>query len=777
MKATWTTLPAAMKNMAKMPPVYKKLEWKPGNAELARFAKKFAGSDELRPAMTGMGFMETYIGITDAHRLFYKPANNKKPNIYALDGSVIDDVRYPDCPAVIPRIGTASHEYKKSEINISSIDVQKLLTYCKVAVNFANETTGQGLAIYNNERLIGFNARFMIDLLDQAARLGFTKLDLYIFGPTRAMVFCPPGKEPMQAETFLLMPLMLNDSDERIIYTRANATQTTAFTQKTKTHYYASRDLDFGRELNGIYDLDKNEIREGTPESYTTHAITTSTASGQAGLSEDDLKLLRKFTPKNSTIPILDCVAVSNGTARASNLEYTLEIDHSGLSDGVYLFSKDGYLFKTDDTLDDFPLVLPPDEKPIEHIIVNLDRFRHAFSTASEFVDKDIFNDKLGGIRFEITRNNTQIAATDRHILTCFNIDTLGQHTGNYTVRSAPLLAYLTDRFKLATFSFAKRFAVINFNNGIRFTARLIDENFPAYRSVLPPNQNWATTITASQYKSAVVAAKKFRNKEDVLFAGICFTENSITPLQFDHNAHEITSVGQSTATKPSRSDYHPEDDQILIMPMQAYGEYADKNTLSEEMASRAVKHLPATFTLHGSNASRAITITGFKEGQQKQTKHIRGTHGTRPTPAPPKKEQPKVDIFDGSHKPPGLDKYDQPLYEWKSFEQIENYPTNVYSTPWGAVTYGINAETDKHYASIFHHLYYMEFPPAEYMEFDTVSEAAAQATKYQQALIARQKTHQPASDNPDLEGDIEPTDLLALEAEALLLELELLNL
>ena len=129
--------------------------------------------------------------------------------------------------------------------SINEIDTYKLLQYCRVAVNYANKATYQGLLKYkptnDKYQIIGFRMNLLISVLESALKNGFQKIYFHI-GSKNKFAIISNVKNPTLGENlfFLLSPLMLRDEE--------------------KVNNVGAMDIDYGLELSCIFDLSKNEI-------------------------------------------------------------------------------------------------------------------------------------------------------------------------------------------------------------------------------------------------------------------------------------------------------------------------------------------------------------------------------------------------------------------------------------------------------------------------------------------------------------------------------------
>ena len=183
----WNDIPDDFKSIT----LPKQIEWSanPTNKGLYEIVKPFLEVKDTRPAMQGINFDDIGITATNSHILLnipyadtgfegvYKPVKLPKSDLIS---STKIDVKYPNYKQVIPteKDITKVFEY---------INIEKLLTYCKIAKNFS----GKNEIVFkiNNEQM-QFFPDYIIDVITSWIKLtGLSYADISFQTNRKALVF------------------------------------------------------------------------------------------------------------------------------------------------------------------------------------------------------------------------------------------------------------------------------------------------------------------------------------------------------------------------------------------------------------------------------------------------------------------------------------------------------------------------------------------------------------------------------------------------------------
>ena len=290
-----------------------KVAFKVGDKALSDLMAPHAGNDELRPVMSGINADENGFTITDAFTVLHIPATvpEAQQGLYAKDWKTKIDDRYPNYMAVVPTKNT----------KLFTIDLLRLDSYLAAADHYSNKTTHQLLLTASLEErwFIGVNGNLLRKCLRTMRQLGYEHADLHASDPNRAMVLTPVGKQPLEAATMLIMPVIILQ----------------------ETSLAGAIDPDFGIGLGSIYDLRTNSVEnmDGT----TTDTWTVQEGWQPSGnVDRKRLAVIRSVVKKNNILPILDYVLVQNRVLKCSDLETFYNMENCGLADGWYLPEPEG---------------------------------------------------------------------------------------------------------------------------------------------------------------------------------------------------------------------------------------------------------------------------------------------------------------------------------------------------------------------------------------------------------------------------------------------------
>ena len=393
----WNQIPSTWKNTKFINKVNYQID--PFDDKFNSVFKSFLGEDELRPIFSGYNVDDYGVTVTDAHRLAHIPAKLENKGIFNPTTKKLIDGKYANYENIIPT------EFS----SINEIDTYKLLQYCRVAVNYANKVTYQGLLKYkptnDKYQIIGFRMNLLISVLESALKNGFQKIYFHI-GSKNKFAIISNVKNPTLGENlfFLLSPLMLRDEE--------------------KVNNVGAMDIDYGLELSCIFDLSKNEIVNKDDSivdfkmDYGINPIFT----------DEVIEIIKTSLQKNPTLGILENFKVKNGSAFLMNLkneDYSVTIPNINVPDSLY-YIKDGVAVKNDNAdFDDY--VKDIDFSVLNKnnsIKINKDYFSYIINTAKLYVGNDELRPTMMGINFNYDGKDLYVASTNANYLSRLKVDT-----------------------------------------------------------------------------------------------------------------------------------------------------------------------------------------------------------------------------------------------------------------------------------------------------------------------------------------------------------------
>lgn len=476
----WDEVPSIWKNTSKV----KKVAWtnSPYDKGLYSIIAPFLGNDDLRPIMTGINFDENGITVTNAHILITLPYPNKQfEGTYESDLSkrvsseqITIDGKYPNYVPIIPESkNTVKYE----------VDVYKLLQYTNVAIKYANKTTyAVNYKIY--DEIIGFNAKYLNQVLTTLLKLGHNKVYGHFVGYTKAFVFSSEKNYELGNDDILLiMPLV------------------------TEKKFYGAEDMLYGsnRKLSVYYDFNDNELHnaDGSIAEFKM------TYENNSVISKEDVTLLEKLANGKNRVPILDYVLVENGVARATDLYSEYYLSGVALPDGIYKPNK-GALEITMEAIEDFPTspIFVTDEDTLQFVISS-DIFEYYIDKLKYVVGTDDLREILKGICLHHTSDNKLfLVATDTHILLKVNITEYVDMPEVYKdmkfiIEPKRLYDFLNSTENTALTIKSNLVATSIQSDNWSFYARNIDGNYPNYEAVMPRETNKLAMVNLEPIKKA----------------------------------------------------------------------------------------------------------------------------------------------------------------------------------------------------------------------------------------------------------------------------------
>ena len=509
---SWEQLPQSWKVVKRIPKIA--FDNTPYDKNLIKIVGNFAGTDNLRPVLSGMNFDTNGITPTDAHRLIHLPYPNKKFNgIYCTfpvckkmgDVAADDKIsgKYPAYENVLSEKN--KHVYK--------ISVLKLKTYVQAILmgNYANMTTHQiELAgpkdADGNYVNYAFNGNFLIQILNSCMMLGYDHVFIGLRLQHNAAVFAfeekvalEPGKHVGKETILLLMPVTVDQNDLQI----------------TNGMPVGARDLDFNKEFRIAYSLAEDKIynNDGTEAQFDA----TLAKATETDLTDQQDRIVNAYKAKNPALPILDgTVAIQDNTLMVTDLESTAILTNISKPDDTYMYINDA-LVSAQMPIDDYPAMYVPKEYKSLGKINRLE-FLFNLAKANLCVGKDELRPVMSGIHLHKSEDTGRliIEATNAHVL-------YRNELQNNTLKEINVIVPATK--KLKTFLenvFDENIEVFVSGTNIMFSTdtakvihRLIDGKYPNTVSVIPATTEKIFTLDISNLKSCIKSLSREETKDD----------------------------------------------------------------------------------------------------------------------------------------------------------------------------------------------------------------------------------------------------------------------
>jgi len=478
----WSKVPSIFKNITntkKVPFINNPIDKGLGSI-LEPFLDKNPDSERLN--LTGVNFDENGITATNAHILITLPYPNEKYNgVYDINKvkksnsneSLLINEKYAQYENVIPKKQDAGTPYL--------VDVFKLLQYTKTAIKYANTTTFHISFRFGDDMKIGFNGKYLIDILTTLLKLGHKEVYAFIYLPSRGVVFTTnKNYELGNDEILLIMPKFAYDFDG-----------------------YGAEDVNNERGLKVYYDFNDNEIHnaDGSVAEYKLKY------ESNMILDDEYLDLVQSFlnkTQKHSLFS-LSFAKIEDKVLTVSDLEIDIKIKNVDAPDGLYEFYNKAPMI-TMNPIDDFPSqrIFNKNEVNEGNYLGEIKGQNTAFEfvTFSEvfefYLDKlllSVGNDNLRpimtGICIKKTSDNQMfLVTTNAHTLCKINITEYCEFDKDDKELEYILpVNYLKQFVKLADgslhFKCSKANIFIEAEN-IDFVARTIDGRYSKYDAIIP---------------------------------------------------------------------------------------------------------------------------------------------------------------------------------------------------------------------------------------------------------------------------------------------------
>jgi len=489
----WENLPDVWKVVKRIKPIdlYAGLK-KDGIKDkgLLKVVEDFLSKDDLRPAMTGLYFDKEKGAVvcTDAHKIICIPADldieqaiyNISPKVAKSSGVALYskiDARYPDYKAILPQHST-----------IVKVDAYKLKTYSQAVMlgKYTNEYVDKINYKVDNDFMISFNAKFLLQAIDSFILMGHTELYFGFSTPTKGATISPNentaknslknvGVHPFA----LIMPLMLDNSEE-----------------------LGSMNIDYDTSIKVYYSFMDNEIYnfDGSVAKFDRNLTNTDLPY----IDSESFSLINKLIPKKTNLPVLECVKVENTKATISDLEFFLQVKDVFVENGIYEICngafKDGSQ-NNDTDFDNFPNMKIEGTILTEIATLETNQFAQRTKESIMFLSDDDLRPAMTCLSLQLEGDNmTKVASTNAHIMLLSKLygskvvnPYLGKHLELKLLITQPKkLSYFLDVVKdntikvLAKNITEKGFSTLFFEtDNYNYSARLEDANTPDYERVI----------------------------------------------------------------------------------------------------------------------------------------------------------------------------------------------------------------------------------------------------------------------------------------------------
>jgi DNA polymerase III sliding clamp (beta) subunit (PCNA family) len=407
----WDQVPVRWRNISAVKPITFSVN--PYDANFLKIVDKYLGDDMLRPVMTAIHFDEYGATVTDAHKLLHIAQKNSEfkgnyptPVSFKIDKFTkkedlekqISETKYPNYLAVVPQETNYTFE----------VDPFKLLQYCKVAMEYSNKSTKAVSLKFGENKAIGFNANFLIEILESMMRMQKTdKIYAHITSETYSVIFTFTKEYSKTDSTYaLVMPYILND---------------TTFQSKKQTEismYYGARDLDRNIELSCYYDFTDNEIHnaDGSVAVYRQNYGDT------ADLPASIITTFSKFIKKNNRIAILDNFCVDSIGVRVDNLDSSIIYKNEyGLPNGIYYIQNGATVLYPNFDVDEYPrrMGLTPDTKLFT---ISTNAFKFYLEKCFISLGEDDLRPVTSSTHIKYDLMEMKMVSTDSHMLSHFTL-------------------------------------------------------------------------------------------------------------------------------------------------------------------------------------------------------------------------------------------------------------------------------------------------------------------------------------------------------------------
>lgn len=504
----WDQVPVRWRNISAIKPITFSVN--PYDANFLKIVEKILGNDPLRPVMSSIHFDEYGATVTDAHKLLHIAQKNSEfkgnyPTPISYKGALksqtkeqtenyIKESKYPNYLAVIPAESTHTYE----------VDPFKLLQYCKVALEYANKTTYQVKFKFGEPDGIGFNVKFLIQIVESMMRMQKTdKIYAHFTLNNRAGLFTFTKDYSKTDTTYaLIMPVMVNSAYEGTIQ-----------------NIFGAEDLDLNTGLYAYYDFTDNEIHnaDGSVALYRQNYGDT------ADLPASIISTFSKLIGKNNRVPIMDNFCVDSIGVRVDNLDSSIIYKNEyGLPNGIYYIQNGATVLSPNFEVNEYPrrMGLTPDKKLFT---ISTSAFKFYLEKCFISLGDDEMRPVMSATYLHYDLMELKMVSTNAHILSQF---TLTEYLTSAPEKSfeinlafsKELILFLSNvtTDTLTLYADDKNYEVIAGES--KFLSKIEAGKYPNYKAVIP---NFANKQISFNYKDIHACitneiAKKFAKSIDV---------------------------------------------------------------------------------------------------------------------------------------------------------------------------------------------------------------------------------------------------------------------
>ena len=633
----------------------------PYDKKFMAICNKFAGSDGLRPVMTGVSFEKNQATVTDAHKLLHVATTKSDfEGIYPTDNTIkyankdIDfkNEKFPNWRAIIPE-----------DVTSFQVDTMKLYQYIKVAVNYANKTTNAIILKYENNKL-GVNGKFLLTCLEALMKIQkCPKIYFHISSPSRAITISYVKNISKDNDTWaLVMPVMIDYLVKEIGIFAGE---------------YGAFDVDMGIGLSAYFDLSTNQIYN----SDNTIAKYQETYDQGNEMPSGLIAMFNKMIDKKASIPICETLCVSGGEIRSFNFgkkyneSFSVETTNDyNLPNGCYSIVNNGLQFNVGYSVEDFPKHKDRPATNGAKLSMSVNAFKYYFEQTTKHTGDDELRVVLMSVLIQKRGNTIKFVGTDANTLCVFNVS---KYASTNQEKDFDLLISNADAIN----NFMRSVDVSNINiywndkyfridaGRLQFQSSFIDGKYPNYEAVIPREylktlefniKDIMTCIKSEEMKQfATTEGEKIKDCSILNVGNKIYAVRSSAQNRENEEldeAEQICSVNINTTNDQGSISLN--DSLVLLMPMMfgIENERKIKPTnfyFNIDKLTRAMETLGTdTFKAHYTELNRAYILTSKqmdfdkadlpKEVKQKEVK---------PKVVYQAKPQPKV-VYQAEVKP-----------------------------------------------------------------------------------------------------------------------------
>ena len=504
----WDQVPVRWRNISAIKPLTFAVN--PYDTNFLKIVEKYLGNDPLRPVMTSIHFDEYGATVTDAHKILHIAQKNSEfkgnyptPISYKKTltsqtkektDNYIKESKFPNYLAVVPEVSTYTYE----------VDPFKLLQYCKVALEYANKITHQVKFKFGEPDGIGFNAKFMIQIIESMMRMQKTdKIYAHFTSNNRTGIFTFTKDYTKTDTTYaLIMPVMLNRAYEGTIQ-----------------NVFGAEDNDFSTGLYAYYDFTDNEIHnaDGSVAVYRQNYGDT------ADLPASIISTFGRLIGKNNRVPILDNFCVDAIGVRVDNLKSSIIYKNEyGLANGIYYIQNGATVLNPSQEISEYPrrMGLTTDKKLFT---ISTNAFKFYLEKCFISLGEDELRPVMTATHLDYDLMELKMVSTNAHILSQFTLTEYLTEKPEKSFQlnlghSKELILFLSNVTSdtLTIYADDKNYEIIAGES--KFLSEIEVGKYPNYRAVLPNYANKQITFNYKDIHTCITneISKQFAKSIDV---------------------------------------------------------------------------------------------------------------------------------------------------------------------------------------------------------------------------------------------------------------------